>query len=307
MNSIIPSRSLPLDQNPAAVYIASLGGPRSTGGRTQLQALRAIARTMNMELEQVDWASLRYQHTAAIRAKLAASYAPATANKMLSALRQTLKHAWRLGQIDVDDYMKAADLEPITGHTEPAGRYLSQDEIRRIFAACRADPHAGVRDTAIIALMYIALLRREEVVRLDLSSYDTETGSLRVIGKRNRERTVYVTNGARDALHAWLAVRGSTPGALFPRINKSGRITSYERMSPQAVYNIIEKRSDEAGVANNSPHNFRRTGASEYLNITDTLTVANIGGWSSVQTLKRYDRRPEEQKREAASLLKIPV
>lgn len=308
MNSIILSSPLPPDQNPAAVYVASLGGIHSTGGRTQAQALKVVAQALNTDLETLDWGALRYQHTAAIRARIAAAYAPATANKILSAIRQTLKHAWLLGQMSVDDYMRAAKLDPIEGETEPAGRYLEFDEIKAMIDVCRADKNtaAGARDAAMIALMYIALLRREEIARLSLSSYNPSTCELLVIGKRNKERLVYIENGALEALHAWLAIRGDAPGGLFVKVSKSGKITRYDHFSPRTVGKMIAKRSLQAGVENNSPHNFRRTGASDYLNITDPLTVAKIGGWSNVQTLKRYDRRPEQEKRKAASLLHIP-
>lgn len=307
-NSLVLTSPLPADQNPAAVYIASLGGVHSSGGRTQAQALRAIAQIFETDPLSMDWSALRYQHTSMVRARLMNEYAPATANKMLSALRQTLKHAFLLGQMNADDYTRAIKLDPIKGHTEPAGRYLTGDEIRAMLDVCKADPNhtAGVRDAAMISLMYIAMMRREGVANLTLDSYNPSTGELLVIEKRNKERTAYVENGAREALDEWIAVRGSTPGALFVGVDKSGKITGYDHFSPQAVYNMIAKRSREAGVSNNSPHNFRRTGASDYLDITDALTVASLGGWESVQTLKRYDRRPEEAKKKAASLLHIP-
>src|SRR5690349_18630991 len=193
--SLTLSTPLPLDQNAAAVYIASL--PADTGKRSQAQALRVIAQFFGASLSSLDWGSLRYQHTAAVRAHLSTVYAPATANKMLSALRQTLKQAWLLGQMSVDDYMRAAKLEPVTGETEPAGRYLSRDEIKSMMDACRLDTNtaAGIRDRAMIALMYIALLRREEVAKLSLSDYISSTGELRVNGKRSKERTDYIANG----------------------------------------------------------------------------------------------------------------
>ena len=175
MNSLILSSPLPLDQNAAAVYIASL--PAETGRRTQAQALRVVASILNTSPDSLNWGALRYQHTAMIRSQLSQSYSPATANKILSALRQTLKQAWLLGQMDVDDYMKAIELEPVTGDTLPAGRELSQGEILALITACKADHSpAGTRDAAIIGMMYAAGLRREEVVSLSLSSYDPETG-----------------------------------------------------------------------------------------------------------------------------------
>src|SRR5437867_820466 len=108
-NELILSEAHPIDQNAAAVYVASL--PADSGRRTQAQALRVIAGALGADLDRLNWGALRYQHTAAIRAKLAQSYSPATANKMLSALRQTLKQAWLLGQMTAEEYNRAIELE----------------------------------------------------------------------------------------------------------------------------------------------------------------------------------------------------
>ena len=86
-----PDQLRALDQRPAAVYIASLA-PGSR--RTMSQALETIAALVSggrADALSLDWSALRYQHAAAVRAKLAETYSPATANKMLAALRRVLK------------------------------------------------------------------------------------------------------------------------------------------------------------------------------------------------------------------------
>ena len=80
-----------------------------------------------------DWASLRYQHTLALRTLLAERYKPATANKMLAALRRVLLEARRLGLMSPDDYAQAADIGAIKGSSlaawprAVAGRALRTD------------------------------------------------------------------------------------------------------------------------------------------------------------------------------------
>lgn len=306
MNSLILSSPLPLDQNAAAVYIASL--PARSGQRTQAQALRVVASILNLSPDSLNWGALRYQHTAMIRSQLMQSYAPASANKILSALRQTLKQAWLLGQMTAEEYSRATELEPVTGETLPAGRELSTGEIRALLDICRADPNqaAGIRDAAIIALMYTAGPRREEVINLNLSDYDPATGKLIITGKRNKQRTAYIINGAAKALDAWLSIRGTVPGAIFVEVNKSGRLGT-DTLTPQAIYNMLAKRASEALLQNFSPHDLRRTFISHLLDAgADISTVSKMAGHSNVQTTARYDRRPEDAKRQAASLLHIP-
>src|SRR5258705_12351942 len=95
----------PLDQ-PAAVYLAALA---RRSRRTQRSALDQLAQLLAYpDALACPWASLRYQHTAAIRAELAERYAPATANKLLAALKRTLQEAWRLRLMPVEEYQRVA-------------------------------------------------------------------------------------------------------------------------------------------------------------------------------------------------------
>jgi integrase/recombinase XerD len=307
MNSLTLISPLPIDQNPAAVYIASL--TTNTGRRTQAQALRVVATLFNTSLNSLDWSSLRYQHTAMIRSRLIEQYSPATANKILSALRQTLKQAWLLGQMTAEDYSRAIELEPITGETIPAGRELSMLEITALIDACRRDKntHAGTRDAAIIGILYAAGLRREELVSLTFESVDLDNGMITLTGKRNKQRTAYINNGALKALTDWLTLRGSDGSALFVEVNKSDRVISSNSLTPQAIWKMLAKRASQAGVKHFSPHDMRRTFVSDLLDAgADLATVSKMAGHSNVQTTARYDRRPEEAKRKAAQLLHVP-
>jgi len=74
------------------------------------------------------WQELRYQHTTAIRSALAGKYAPATANKMLSARRGVVKECWRLGCIGAEERDRACDIAPVRGKTLPKGRSLTSGE-----------------------------------------------------------------------------------------------------------------------------------------------------------------------------------
>jgi site-specific recombinase XerD len=240
--------------------------------------------------------------------------------------------------MNADEYNRAIQLEPVTGAALPAGRELSQGEILALITTCQEDPNtnAGIRDATIIALMYAAGLRRDEVVQLRLEDYDPETRKLVLTGKRNKQRTTYVTNGAADALHDWLSIRGTQPGSLFVEVNKGGKVlverqsmvvkpvrkirgvdvpnkkagqTIYRggAITSQAIYNMIAKRAQEAGIKNFSPQDVRRTFISHLLDAgADLATVSKMAGHANIQTTARYDRRPEEAKRKTAELLHVP-
>jgi site-specific recombinase XerD len=235
-------------------------------------------------------------------------YKPSTANKMLAALRGVLKESWRLGYMTAEDYHRAADVPTIKAQTLPRGRALASGEISALMNTCGRDASpAGIRDAALIAVLYGAGLRRSESVGLDLADYNVETGELAIRGAKGRkDRLGYATNGSADALKDWLVARGGDPGPLFCNINKSGRITIH-RLTDQAVLHVLKKRAVQAGVASFSPHDLRRSFISDLLDAgADISTAQQLAGHSNVQTTARYDRRGEATKRKAAELLHVP-
>lgn len=301
--------SLPADRHPALVYLARLS-PGSR--RTMHQCLDSIAHLVtggDCNALTLYWPALRYQHTTAIRSRLLESYASATVNKALAALRGVLKESWRLGLMSADDYRRAIDLNPARGSTLPRGRALSRGEILALVEACKADESpSGARDAALLAVLYSGGLRRSEAVELDLADYDAENGVLTIrSGKGRKARTVPVRNGAQSAIGAWIAVRGDEPGPLFHPIRRGGNIEP-RKMTPDAVLKAMARRGEEAGIsASFSPHDLRRSFCSDMLDAgADVSVVRALMGHSSVVTTTRYDRRGEVAKEKAAELLHFP-
>ena len=254
----------------------------------------------------LNWAELRYKHTAAIRAALIKNYEPATVNRVLCALRRVLKEALRLELMAPVDYARAVDITSVKASKELRGRALSQDEINSLMKVCFSDrTPGGFRDAALIAILRGAGLRRAEVVKLDLKDFKDD-GEIKVrSGKGRVDRTVYLSPGAIALVNDWLEIRTLTPGALLCQINKSGRVV-LQRLTPQAVLFILHKRGEEAHVDPFSPHDMRRTFASDLLDAgVDIATVQALLGHSTPAQASRYDRRGEERKRRAAVQLEI--
>jgi integrase len=307
--SLVTTRSTPADRHPAAVYLARLApGSRRTMAAS-LDQIAGLLTGSQATMQTLSWSALRYQHTAALRAHLAQLYAPATANKMLAALRGVLKETWRLGLVSAEDYHRAADLPSVRGTTLPRGRALSQVELAGLFQACAGDlGPAGRRDAALLAVLYNCGLRRSELVALDLADYDPQRGAINVrSGKGNKGRISYTTDNSGELLENWLKVRKFSAGPLFTPINKGGAIT-LRRLSDQAVRKILLKRARECGVNPFSPHDLRRTMIGDLLDAgADISTVQRMAGHANVTTTARYDRRGEAAKRKAANLLNVPA
>lgn len=294
-----------LDRHPVAVYLASLS-PGSR--RTMFAALKTIASMISPELDvmQFPWGSLDYAHTTAIRTTLAEKYAPATANKILAALRGTLKMSFRLGLISADQMTRATSFDPVRGTRVLKGRSISQGELRALFGICDPRMAIGARDAALLGLLYAAGLRRAEVVGLDAANFDVTTGAILVRGKGNKERRIYVTNGALDAVKAWLGHRGNVPGPLLLPVRKGGGI-QIRRMTDAAVAERVHHLAARAGVTSFSPHDLRRSFVSDMLDAgADIATVQQMAGHASPTTTSKYDRRGERAKLRAAGLLHVP-
>jgi len=189
-----------------------------------------------------------------------------------------------------EDYRLAIELEPVMGEDLSAGRELSSGEILALMTTCQKHRNdiEGTRDAAIIGIRYAAGLRRNEVASLKMDSYDPEIGNLIFIGKCNKQRTAYLTNGAAEALNEWLPIRGNEPGALFVEVSQGEKILTQREemiiqrfgeicggkaskkkagqkiyrgstMTTQAIHSMLAKRATEAGLRNFSPQDMRKT------------------------------------------------
>jgi len=294
-----------LANHPVAVYLSRLAkGSR----RTMMGALSKIAELATqgkVDVWSFEWPALRYQHTQAIRTKLAEIYSVNTANKVLAALRGVLEEAWRLGLIPAEEYRRASDLKAIRGKSLPKGRALTEQELSLLFGHCQNDSKlSGSRDGAMLALLYYCGLRRSELVALDLLNYQHSSNKLEIrSGKGNKDRIVYLNQIAEGKLAFWLQIRGNSNGPLFLRIDKVGKLI-WQRLTDQAVMSILAKRAVDAGVSTFSPHDLRRTFISDLLDSgVDISTVQQLAGHSNVSTTARYDRRGEVAKKKAVERL----
>ena len=177
-----------------------------------------------------------------------------------------------------------------------------------MFATCaQVTSPAGRRDSALLAVLYGAGLRRSEAVGLDVTDYEPEAGGLSVrCGKGKKERMCYVAAGAREAINDWLGVRGLIEGPLLLPVGKGGRI-ALRRMTAQAVYSRLKSIATRAGIRGFSPHDLRRTFVADLLDAgADISLVQQLVGHANVTTTQKYDRRPERAKQKAAGLLFVP-
>lgn len=306
---LIRINEYPDGEHPVHVYLSGLSEDSARVMGSALDSIADIISGGKRTVEDLAWHLIRPQHVATLRGRLQKLYAPSTANRYITALRAVLKSAWRLELIDRETMERSLDIAPIRGERPLKGRVVEGQELKALFVTCQGDDNvaAGARDLAILALLYGAGLRRAEVARLSLSDYDEAEGSLRIEGKGNKERRVYLPKGTQNALLRWLIQRGSSPGPLLTHVSKAGAVR-LKWVSPQLIYRVVGKRLLAAGIERLTPHDMRRSFISDLLDEGVGLaTVARQVGHSNVQTTARYDRREERALRDAAACLEVPI
>jgi integrase/recombinase XerD len=178
---------------------------------------------------------------------------------------------------------------------------LAPDQVAAILDAPPADDPTGigVRDRAILELLYGCGLRVSELVGLDTDRVDLAAQHVRVIGKGNKERRVPMGDEARERLHRFLSgpraawTAGRPAEAVF--VGRRGH-----RMSREAVWGLVRRWSAVAGVAERvTPHTFRHSFATHLLEGgADLRVVQALLGHASISTTQLYTHLTGERVRE---------
>jgi len=277
-------------ENAAVAYLAGLA---PTSRKTQAKALRAIAEIVwgpGADPATVPWHTAGYAHGQALRQMLSGHYAPATTNRLLAAWRGVLKAAWRLGTMDDQDYLRAIDVKDVRLTGELRGRALSPDERNALFEHCLADSrNLGLRDGAMLALLYACGLRRAEASALNTA--DLTPDGIRVRGKGGKVRLVPVPPRYAQFLLSYTQAL-TDHGPLLRSIDKrTGHFTKC-RIGTEGIAKALRARIMAAGIAIATPHDLRRTYITDLLDHgVDPLTVAGLAGHAQIDTTRRYDRR----------------
>ena len=292
--------------NPLLQYLARLAPSSQLTMRYILQDAADRLGFVDVNLEEVPWHRLEPGHVIGLVAALRADdYAPNTSSLYVNAIRGVVNEAWRQGLIEHEQLLRIREVKPASGSRLPPGRNLRRSLIRELMAVCAADPRPqGVRDAAIIALLYGTGMRKSESVDIDLNQVDFAARSLQVLGKGNRQLIKYAPPWAFEKLQAWLDLRraqlpaGSEDDAfLFNRIRRGNHITR-ARITKHAIYYIARQRGSQVGIKI-MPHDFRRAFITRVIEEHDVSIAQKLAHHANIQTTAAYDRRDEDERRRA--------
>ncbi|MGE8349195.1 MAG: site-specific integrase [Pseudomonas protegens] len=292
--------------NPLSLYLARLAPSSQSTLRYVLQDAADRLGYDELNLEDIPWHQLQPEQVTALVATLRRDgYAPSTSSLYVNALRGVMNEAWRSSLISQDHLLKMRSVKAMGGTRLSRGRNLKRGLIQDLMAVCAADPRPqGVRDAAIIAVLYGSGMRKSESVNLDLAQVDFVQRSLQVLAKGNKQLIKYAPSWAFDKLQAWLELRRSClPEGLeddvflFNRIRRGGHITR-ERISKHAIYYIARQRGAQVGVRI-MPHDFRRSFITRVIEEHDLSIAQKLAHHTNIQTTASYDMRDDNERRRA--------
>lgn len=292
--------------NPLTLYLTRLAPSSQMTMRYVLQDAADRLGYEDVNIEEIPWHQLQPSDVIALVSTLRRDgYAPNTSSLYVNGVRGVMNEAWRASLITQDHLLKLRSVKAITGTRLAQGRNLKRTLIRDLMAACAADPRPqGLRDAAIIAILYGSGMRKSESVNLDLAQIDFVQRSLHVTGKGNKELIKYAPAWAFAKLDAWLTFRRLhlAPGQaddpfLFNRIRRGSHITR-ERISKHAIYYIARQRGAQVGVKI-MPHDFRRSFITRVIEEHDLSIAQKLAHHANIQTTANYDVRDENERRRA--------
>jgi site-specific recombinase XerD len=181
--------------------------------------------------------------------------------------------------------------------------FLHYDEIEQILSQINTDTDTGLRDRAIIELLFSSGLRVSELVNLNRDHVNTIRREFMVRGKGQKDRPVFVSDSASKYVEMYLKTRIDNLPPLFINYSRNNKTTTsgdYRRLGARSIQRIINKYAKLAGITKHvSPHTMRHSFATDLLmNGADIRSVQAMLGHSNISTTQVYTHVTDQHLRE---------
>ena len=212
----------------------------------------------------------------------------ATQNYHLIALRNFLKYCHKR-----DIAAMSADQIELAKVARTKVTFLDKDELERLLEQPNTQEIAGLRDRAILELLYSSGLRVSELVSLDTAHINLKRREFTVRGKGQKDRPVFISQQAADWVQLYIDTREDALPALF--ISYGGKAATnttgnYRRLTPRSIQRMVARYALLAGITKHvSPHSLRHSFATDLLmNGADIRSVQAMLGHSNIATTQIY-------------------
>jgi len=214
--------------------------------------------------------------------------APRTINRRMSAIRSMLKVGRMVGIINWSVEVENTNVASVRDTRGP-GRDAIAEMMRALAGRARDGDALALRNFAILRLIYDLGLRRGEVASLDIEHWEPKRRRLMVIGKKRVEREPMddVPVETARALDAWVAARGSDPGALFVSLDPR---TRGHRLTGWSVWDMVTTLAASLNLKAR-PHGVRHTAITDVLDKSDgdVRAAQRFSRHARLDTLQVYD------------------
>lgn len=217
----------------------------------------------------------------------------------LIALRGFLKYLVRRGIKSLEP-----SLIDLPKTTRKQVTFLHFDEVERLIKAIPEDSEPGLRDRAIIELLFSSGLRISELVNLNRDSINLARREFMVRGKGSKDRPIFISQSAADHLSAYLSIRKDTLVPLFISYSKNPGTPDtsgdFRRLSARSIERFIQNYAKIAGITKHvTPHTLRHSFATDLLiNGADIRSVQSMLGHSDISTTQIYTHVTDAHLRE---------
>lgn len=181
--------------------------------------------------------------------------------------------------------------------------FLHYDEVERLIAGIDITSEAGLRDRAIVELLFSSGLRVSELINLNRDHVNTKRREFMVRGKGQKDRPVFISEAAAGWVDHYLDVRDDTLAPLFISYSKNVEPSTsgnFRRLTARSIQRMVSKYARLAGITKHvSPHTMRHSFATDLLmNGADIRSVQSMLGHSNISTTQVYTHVTDEHLRE---------
>ncbi|HEV2140760.1 MAG TPA: tyrosine-type recombinase/integrase [Candidatus Dormibacteraeota bacterium] len=245
---------------------------------------------------------LRHEDLRAYQQHLAGRLkSPASRARALVAIRSWLRWIAREGLIerDLSNGITLPKLE------QRLPKPIDPDELARLLAALPHETQPEKRDRALVQFLVSTGCRISEALALDRTDFPRSGSRLVVTGKGSKQRSVYLTADAREAMEDYLSARDDACLAMFINFDRSAADDRERRLTAAGARYIVKQIRRELGAWSfKSPHVARHTAATTLLEVTggDVRLVQEVLGHANLNTLQGYTKIVDSRKQEAYRL-----
>lgn len=181
--------------------------------------------------------------------------------------------------------------------------FLHYDEVQRLIDSINLESEAGLRDRAIVELLFSSGLRVSELINLNRDHVNTKRREFMVRGKGQKDRPIFISESAASWVDRYLDARNDSLAPLFLSYSKNNVASTsgdFRRLTARSVQRMVSNYARLAGITKHvSPHTMRHSFATDLLmNGADIRSVQSMLGHSNISTTQVYTHVTDEHLRE---------